>query len=136
MMLVYLERAVVDLEWMRDYFGRVFPEGRKRARERYRAAIVRLMASPEIGHRTDVAAVRELLITGPRFPSFTGSLRIGLKSFGSGTTGPIRVLAAPTEKSKGPAPLGPGLLRVLCGGLGAGGRRPGIRAGRSCAARA
>ena len=67
MRLVYLPRAVRDIAWMRDYYGRVFPEGRAKARDHLRAAERLLVEHPEIGRPTDVSQVRELVIARTPF---------------------------------------------------------------------
>ena len=62
MKIVYLKSAVSDLEWMRTYYTRTFPEGAKRARDNFLATEKLIIDYPEIGHLTDFQDVRELSI--------------------------------------------------------------------------
>ncbi|MDQ0396358.1 type II toxin-antitoxin system RelE/ParE family toxin [Labrys monachus] len=66
MKIVYLAGTTADIAWMRNYYAHVFPEGRKRAREHFKAAEALLSETPLIGRTTAVPEVRELVI--PRTP--------------------------------------------------------------------
>ena len=67
MRIVYLASARADIAWMRDYYRGVFPEGRKRARERLKAAERLLSAQPRVGHPTGVPDVFEHVIARTPF---------------------------------------------------------------------
>jgi len=66
MKIVYLAATKADIAWMRNYYASVFPEGRQRARQHFKAAEALLLENPFIGRMTTVHAVRELVI--PRTP--------------------------------------------------------------------
>ena len=66
MRLVYLEDALGDLEWMRHYYERVFPEGNQNAQKQFHLCQSILLENPYIGHPTHRHNVREFSI--PKTP--------------------------------------------------------------------
>ena len=50
MNIIFLETAKYDLRWFKQYYTRVFPEGRSNADRQYRAFLQLLKANPGIGH--------------------------------------------------------------------------------------
>ena len=67
MKLVFLSSARADLEWMRTYYTRIFPEGALRAAAQYARTRDLLRQNPLIGHTVeDAEGVREYSI--PRMP--------------------------------------------------------------------
>jgi len=62
MKIAYLPSTLEDLEWMRNYYTSVFPEGATRAREHLQATEILLCSHPDIGHETSVSGVLEFTI--------------------------------------------------------------------------
>ncbi|PTM94306.1 type II toxin-antitoxin system RelE/ParE family toxin [Mycoplana dimorpha] len=62
MEIVYLPSAVADLQWMRLYYSRVFPQGARRARQHLLATERLLADNPYAGEATGIADVREFPI--------------------------------------------------------------------------
>ncbi len=50
MKIVYLPSTKDDLIWMRHYYEKVFPEGRKHAQKQFHSIEALLQVSPLIGH--------------------------------------------------------------------------------------
>ena len=50
MKIFFLETAMYDLRWFKQYYTRVFPEGRSNTNQQYRAFLQILKANPGIGH--------------------------------------------------------------------------------------
>ena len=67
MKIVYLASTKADIEWMRRYYSSIFPAGAKRAREHFRACEKMLEQNPLIGHQSDIAGVRELVVAHTPF---------------------------------------------------------------------
>ena len=67
MKLVYLPSTVADLQWMRTYHTRVFPDGLQKAQAQFRATQTLLQQNPRIGKQTDFPDVHELVITRTPF---------------------------------------------------------------------
>ncbi|WP_284310548.1 type II toxin-antitoxin system RelE/ParE family toxin [Labrys miyagiensis] len=66
MRIIYLPSTKADLRWFRQYYTRHFPEGQKRAREHYYAAVIMLSENPYSGKAIEMGEARELAI--PRTP--------------------------------------------------------------------
>jgi plasmid stabilization system protein ParE len=66
MKIVYLSSTLEDLEWMRSYYTKVFPDGAIRAREQFKATVNLICEHPSIGHETDIQDVLEFTI--PKTP--------------------------------------------------------------------
>jgi plasmid stabilization system protein ParE len=66
MRVVYLMRALRDLIWWREYYERVFPEGKDNAYRQYERTIGLLLDNPNIGHPTTKTGLRRFSI--PRMP--------------------------------------------------------------------
>jgi plasmid stabilization system protein ParE len=66
MRAVYLKRALHDLLWWREYYEKVFPEGKDKAEKQFDKTIAMLLGNPYLGHPTDEPGVREFSI--PRMP--------------------------------------------------------------------
>ena len=62
MKIVYLASTRADIEWMRRYYSGIFPAGAKQAREHFRACEKNLIENPMIGHPSEIAGVRELVV--------------------------------------------------------------------------
>lgn len=58
MKIVFLPAALEDLEWMRQYYRDIFPEGKKNAAKHYRNAMANLKENHLIGSLSE--AVPEL----------------------------------------------------------------------------
>ena len=67
MKVVYLAGTKPDLEWMRRYYANIFPAGAKKAREHFRACEKSLAQNPMIGHPSEIAGVRELVVPRTSF---------------------------------------------------------------------
>lgn len=53
MQIKFLAQATVDLRWFKQYYARVFPAGRPKADQQYRALLVLLKSQPRAGHPVD-----------------------------------------------------------------------------------
>ncbi len=63
MQVVFLDTAEPGLRWFRDYYDRVFPNGKPNALGKYRASLKLLADNPKAGHPVDgYLDVRELTI--------------------------------------------------------------------------
>ena len=68
MKLVFLPSTVRDLAWMRTYYDRVFPDGKKRAATHFQRSKSVLKANPRIGHSVpEFDEVREFTIPNTPF---------------------------------------------------------------------
>jgi len=68
MKLEFLSSALKDLEWASQYYGRVFPQGRKNFRSNFRATQKILKENPYLGARLeDNEEVRRLIIVKTPF---------------------------------------------------------------------
>lgn len=66
MKIVFLPRAVQDLHWFKLYYRDVFPEGAKRAAERYGRTLELIAATPKLGRPVAEPGIREYAM--PRTP--------------------------------------------------------------------
>jgi plasmid stabilization system protein ParE len=66
MRVIYLKQALHDLIWWREYYERVFPEGKDNAYRQYERTIGLLLDNPNMGHPTNRPGLRRLSI--PRMP--------------------------------------------------------------------
>jgi plasmid stabilization system protein ParE len=67
MKLVFRETARRDLRWFARYYSRTFPEGRKQAESRFRAAIELVLSNPGAGEVVAGFRVREFPVRGTPF---------------------------------------------------------------------
>lgn len=67
MRVIFLASTESDLRWYRHYYEDVFPEGRKRANERYLGARRALATNPYIGTPEENGKTRKFPITGTPF---------------------------------------------------------------------
>jgi plasmid stabilization system protein ParE len=65
--VVYLDTALPDIVWWRRYYGRVFPDGRRKAGVRLLRAVASLEANPYLGRPTEEAGVLEFVIARTPF---------------------------------------------------------------------
>jgi hypothetical protein len=63
MKLVFLRSSYSGFQWFTHYYVSVFPQGRKKAFERYRSALQLISANPHIRHRLEYLAAREFFIS-------------------------------------------------------------------------
>lgn len=66
MNIVYLKKAIQDLEWFKIYYKNIFPEGIIQAQKQFFSIESLLKENPYIGHITDIKEVREISI--PKIP--------------------------------------------------------------------
>ena len=66
MQILYLEQALEDLAWFHKYYVRVFSDGAENALKQFDAIEIVLLENPFIGHRTEIADIREISI--PKTP--------------------------------------------------------------------
>lgn len=62
MRVVFLERALLDAEWFREYYRTIFPAGKANAGLHLKKARQLPESHPQIGIQSDVADLRELQI--------------------------------------------------------------------------
>lgn len=67
MKIVFLASTRGDLDWLRHYYERIFPEGSTLARRHYRTALANLRNNPHIGHPAEECGNRELVIARTPF---------------------------------------------------------------------
>ncbi|RWX75864.1 type II toxin-antitoxin system RelE/ParE family toxin [Neorhizobium lilium] len=70
MKIVYLPQTRADLRWMKDYYSRIFPEGARQARMRFKTAAQLLEDNPEIGRLGPIAGTWEFVIAKTPFIIF------------------------------------------------------------------
>jgi len=68
MQIVYLESAVNDIKWMRLYYSKIFPSGKKQASVQIKTAEQIIINHPHIGQLFDNEKnIRELVINKTPF---------------------------------------------------------------------
>ena len=67
MKLTYLDSALEDLEWVRTYYERVFPEGAYAAAEHFRETESLLLAHPFSGPPDGPSGLRKKRVTDTPF---------------------------------------------------------------------
>lgn len=67
MRIVFLASAEFDLRWYRHYYEDIFPEGRKRANERYLGARRALATNPFLGTPQVDGKTRKFPVSGTPF---------------------------------------------------------------------
>lgn len=67
MKIVYLPRTRTDLQWMKEYYTHVFPEGARYARLRFQNAEKLLKDNPQAGRPGALPGTRELVIARTPF---------------------------------------------------------------------
>jgi plasmid stabilization system protein ParE len=67
MNIVYLKKAIQDLEWMKIYYKNVFPQGIKKAQKHFFSIESLLKNNPYIGHTAEIKDIREISIPGIPF---------------------------------------------------------------------
>ena len=68
MQIKFLADAKADLRWFKQYYSRVFPAGRSKADQQYRALLMLLKSQPRAGHQDgDFPGVFEYVVPGIPF---------------------------------------------------------------------
>jgi plasmid stabilization system protein ParE len=68
MQIKFLAEAKADLRWFKQYYSRVFPAGRRKADQQYRALLILLKSQPRVGHQDDdYPGVFEYIVPGIPF---------------------------------------------------------------------
>lgn len=67
MNIVFLETTKNDFIWLRDYYERIFPQGKKQAQQQFKSINKLLKENPLIGHQSEHGNVLEFSIPNTPF---------------------------------------------------------------------
>ena len=63
MKLIFTRRATRQIEAVIEYIGKESPQGARRVRERLQTVTELLIEQPYVGHATDLAGTRRMVVT-------------------------------------------------------------------------